>query len=133
MDVPPVVVKQQVMEFAEQDAVFDVGVPVVAFPVVDVVRFAPGGRSVAAGPEASAVSHPEADALPGGEEALGSSDVDALAVVVEGDGDRSGVAELLVDGGQGDGFVGSFNYPAPTRRTFSVSPLPLSEGRQQDG
>jgi len=50
-----------------------------------------------------------ADALSGGEVALGVADVEALAVVVEQDGDVSGVAEVALDGLDRDGVEGALD------------------------
>ena len=85
---------------AEEYPVGDVGVPVVAEPLVEVVRLGPGGRSVAAGPAAAAVAHRHSGALFLGEESFVPADVDALAVVVELDpaGAGRGVAEQPFDG-----------------------------------
>jgi hypothetical protein len=49
----------EVISSAGQDAVGDIGAPVVALPVVDVVRLGPGGRTRALGIHAAAVAHRE--------------------------------------------------------------------------
>ena len=69
-DAPALVVHEQVMVPAQQNTVRDVGAAVFSMPGHDVVRLAPGGRSLAAGEPASAVARGEADALSGGEQAL---------------------------------------------------------------
>jgi hypothetical protein len=52
---------------AEEDSAVEVGCAAVPLPVIDVVRFAPGGWAIAAGEEASAVSGGEHNPLAGGE------------------------------------------------------------------
>ena len=48
----------------EKDARVDVGLPIVTVPVIDVVRLAPAGRTLAARPSAPPVACGERDALP---------------------------------------------------------------------
>lgn len=86
----------------EQDAVFKIGRTTVTLPVSDVMRLRPGGRPLASGPATSAVSCCEGNALSRGEEALFSTDIDCLPVVIEHDGDRSRSADDAFDGFQGN-------------------------------
>jgi hypothetical protein len=65
---------------AQQDAVLHVGRTAVTIPMSNMVRLRPAGRSVAAGPAASTVSHCQRDALPRGEQPLVTSDIEGLAV-----------------------------------------------------
>ena len=81
----------------EQESVSDVGAAVVAVPLVDVMRLAPGGRAIAARKAAATVSHGETDPLTGGEEPLTAADVDDLALRVEMDRDRAAVADFALD------------------------------------
>ncbi len=57
------VVEQQVVVFAEQEAVGRIRSAAVAGPVLDVMSFAPGGRTFAAGPAASRISNGKRYAL----------------------------------------------------------------------
>jgi hypothetical protein len=93
-----IVMQEQVMSPAKQDAIRDVRLAVVTLPLVDVVSFAPGRGSIAAGEETSAIPYSHARSLALGEEALDASDVDTLAVVVELDRYRTRVAEVALDG-----------------------------------
>jgi hypothetical protein len=81
------VVQEQVMVLAEQDSVGRIGAATVSRPVLDVVRFAPGWRSVAVGPSASTVPFFEHAALATGEQPLLATQVERLAVLVEDEGD----------------------------------------------
>jgi hypothetical protein len=101
VDFPAVIVEDEVVSSAKQDAVRNVRAAVVPGPLVDVVRFAPCGWPVAARGHAASIAGGHADALPFGEETLVTADVDALSVVVETEGDGSGVADVTVDGGDG--------------------------------
>ena len=87
---------------AQQNTVRDVGAAVFSMPGHDVVRLAPGGRSLAAGEPASAVARGQADALSGGEQALVAPDVDHLAAGVEVDGHRAVGADAAFDRGDRD-------------------------------
>ena len=91
-DVPPVVVEQQVVVAAEQDAVGQVGVAAVSFPVHDVVGFGPGRWPVAAGGGASAPEDGEGFFLFAGEETLFAPEVDNMPIVGEDDPGDAGVA-----------------------------------------
>jgi hypothetical protein len=86
------------MSSAKKDAIRNVRLAVVTLPLVDMVSFAPGGWSVAAGEAASAVPDGHTSPLALGEEPLDATDVHALAVVVELDRHDSGVAEVAFDG-----------------------------------
>src|SRR3546814_11227095 len=50
-----------------------------SLPLVDVMRLAPGGRSITTRPDAAAVSRAECDALPGREEPLIPAYIDDLS------------------------------------------------------
>ena len=98
LDVPVVVVQDHVVASAKEYAVGDVGFAVVLLPVINMVRFSPGGGSVAVWPDTTAVTDPDADALFLGEESLFASDVDALPVIIESDAHRSGVTQVSLNG-----------------------------------
>ena len=76
-DGPVVVVEQHVVVAAEEHPVDDICLSAVAEPLVDVVRFGPGRRPIASGPQASAVSGNEGDFLAAGEQSLLAADVQA--------------------------------------------------------
>src|SRR3546814_3578013 len=59
-----------------------------SLPLVDVMRLAPGGRSITTRPDAAAVSRAECDALPGREEPLIPAYIDDLSRGVEEDRHR---------------------------------------------
>ena len=63
-DAPILIVQQQVMVSTEQDACLNIGASAVAFPVVNMVCFAPAGWALAARPSAPAVTGGECDSLP---------------------------------------------------------------------
>src|SRR5690606_24284098 len=65
----------------------------------DVVGFAVGGGPVATVPAASAVAHGERDALAGGVAALLAPEVQRVTIARHLDGDRSGVADVLLGDG----------------------------------
>ena len=73
------------MVSAEQNSVGYVSFSRISMPMLDVMCFTPGGRSIAVGKHASTVSRGEGDALPVGEEALFSTDVQRATIVVEGE------------------------------------------------
>ena len=62
MDPPPVRVQEQMVVFAEKNAVADVGSPS-RMPVLDVMNLAERWRLLAAGPHASALDRVQRDAL----------------------------------------------------------------------
>ncbi|MDP9116227.1 MAG: hypothetical protein M3O28_02975, partial [Actinomycetota bacterium] len=97
------VVQQQVMVFAEKHAVRHVCAAGVSRPVLDVVRFAPGGWSFATRPQASAVPLGQSDALSWGEESVFAADIEWLSVRVEGHGEGSLGAGESFDGLDGHG------------------------------
>ena len=101
-DFPVVVVEEEMVVFAEEQSVGDVGAAVVSGPVLDVVGFAPGGWSVASGPEAAAVAFGEGGALAWGEESVFAPDVEGVAVAVEDDGDGALGAGEALDRGDRD-------------------------------
>nr|WP_255523539.1 hypothetical protein [Salinibacterium sp. ZJ450] len=78
---------QQVVVAAEQDALDDVGVTVIASPMSDVVRLGPRGGPVAGRVHAAAVAGGQGDPLLPAEQALLSSQVQHLPVVIEHDRD----------------------------------------------
>jgi hypothetical protein len=90
--------EEEMMPSTQEDTVGDIGSPIIPKPLVDVVRLAIRGWPVAAVGDASAVSDGHPDALLLGEESFVSSDVHALAVVVESDRDGTRVAEMPFDG-----------------------------------
>ena len=67
---------------AQGHAVVDICPAVLFPPMVDVVVFAFGGRSVAAGPDAAAIARGDPDALPAGEQALLASEVEGSIAVI---------------------------------------------------
>ena len=83
-DVPAVVVEEEVVVFAEEDAVGDVGLAVVGDVFVDVVGFAPGHGGVASFGGAASPFDGEGDALGFGEQALLSSDIQGVEGVSSG-------------------------------------------------
>ncbi|GAB3121297.1 hypothetical protein GCM10027056_09520 [Glaciibacter psychrotolerans] len=78
------------MEVAEQNANGEVGVAVFIDPVLDVVRFGPGGWFVTVHPAAPIVAGSQRGALCRGEEALFASEVDRLTRGTELHGDVAG-------------------------------------------
>jgi hypothetical protein len=78
-DLPPIVVHEHVVMSTQKYSAFEIGLAVVSMPVVNMVCFAPTGRSVASGEQASAVSGRKRDTLAGGEEALFAADVEGIA------------------------------------------------------
>lgn len=90
-DVPAVVVDPSVVVLAQQDEVGQVGWSSVG-PVDDVVGVAPRRWPVAAGEGAAGVAGGECAALRDGDESLGASDVERLALAAEDDGDDASVA-----------------------------------------
>ena len=80
-DVPAVVVNEEVVRFAQQDAVGDVGFAVLGRPFVDVVCFGPGHFGVASFDRASTPFDGEGGALLCGEESLFTSDVQGQQVL----------------------------------------------------
>ena len=90
------------MVSTQKHAFSQIGSSAVAVPFVDVVGFAPGGGPVAIGPQASAVAGGQSDPLPAGEESLFAADVDALPVGIEGDREDAGIADVPLDGFDGD-------------------------------
>jgi hypothetical protein len=100
---PVVVVEQHVVETTEQDAAVYVGASEVLPPVVAMMCFAVRGGHGASGEHAAAVTDGERDSLPCRVEALLSSDVEGIAVGVDGDVDVAGAAEGTVDDGARDG------------------------------
>src|SRR5487761_2059679 len=93
------------MVLAQENSVGDVGAAAVSGPVLDVVGFAPGGWTFAAGPAASAIALGECDALAGGEEALLATDVERLAVLVKDDSHGALGAGETFDGLDRDGLL----------------------------
>ena len=85
MDLPTVVVQEQVVVSAEQDAVSNIGTAVISIPVGDVMGFAPGGRTLAVTETAAAISCGEGDALRAGEHPLLSTHVEWLKSIVKND------------------------------------------------
>ena len=110
-DLPVVVVEEEMVVFAEEQSVGDVGAAVVSGPVLDVVGFAPGGWSVASGPEAAAVAFGEGGALAWGEESVFAPDVEGVAVAVEDDGDRALGAGEALDSCDRDGLLRALQTP----------------------
>ncbi len=92
-DAPLVVVQQQVVVFAEQDAVIHVSSAVISHPFIGVVGFAPRGWSVAAGPDAASVAGGEGDALATGEQAHLPAEVEHVALGAEEDRLNSRLAD----------------------------------------
>ena len=86
---------------AEQGEVVGVGWAVVGVPFAEVVGFAPGGGSVAAGVGAAVVAQAEVADLVGAGEAGGAAEVEDGAVGAEDGGDEQGVAGEAADGGGG--------------------------------
>ena len=111
LDLPVVIVQEEMVVFAEQDSVGHVGAATVSGPVVDVVGFAPGWWSFAAGPTASTVAFGKGRALAGCEESLLATHVERLAVLVEDDGDGALSAGETFDGFDRDRLLGSLQTP----------------------
>ncbi len=103
LDLPVMIVQQQVMALTEQNAVPDVGSPAISIPVVDVMRLRPGWRSFAARPHASAIALRQGGSLPRGEEPLLTADIERLTVVVKEDRDDPLRAGDPLDGFDRDG------------------------------
>jgi hypothetical protein len=81
-DLPVFVVEFEVVVLAEQHTPVEVGAPACRV-VVDVVGFAPGGWSFAAGPEAAAVADREGDPLVAGEQSLFPAEVEHVTAGVQ--------------------------------------------------
>ena len=84
-DLPMVVVHQHVVMPAEKHAAIEIRRPIIAFPMIDVVGFAPTGRPIASRHSAAAVSCGEHDALSGRKESLLSTEIETVCGGVEGD------------------------------------------------
>jgi hypothetical protein len=88
---------------AQENAVGDVGAALISLPVFDVVGFAPGGRSFAAGPPASAIAGRESHALRPAEEPAFAPKIERLPsvvrVAVDGEKNCAGGARVPLDGG----------------------------------
>ena len=65
-------------------------------PFVDVMRLTVGGRAVAAGPHASAVTHGQCDALSRGEQPMLPPDIEGVSAPVYRHGHDSAVADVLL-------------------------------------
>lgn len=102
-DAPPMMVKIHVVEPAEQDAAIDVGSAAVGCPLVDVVRLAVWGRTVAAVPRASTIAQGEPEALGGSEQAMLTADVERIACTVDRDVHVPGRALVLLGDPTGNG------------------------------
>ena len=96
------VVQHHVVLSAEEHAVGEVCLAVVAHPFVDVVCFAPFGWSLAVADDASAVSGGEGDALSSGEGALSASDIEGLTFEADRDGKYAVVARDSLGGSDGN-------------------------------
>ena len=104
---------------AEEDAVGEIGAPAVAKPVIDVVGFRPGGRSIAVGIHAAAVAHCERDLLSLRVEPLLASEIETAPLVVELQREVP-VAESALDHRQRHGVVVSFDCAESRRRANGV-------------
>ena len=113
------------MVFAEQDSVVDRGAAAV-LPVLNVMRFAPGGGPFAAVEAASAISFGEGDALPLGEEPLFDADVDDAVVFVEQDRHDAGLADLPFHGRDAD------RGGLPVERARPGSPIEVGQRDAHD-
>src|SRR4051794_4264265 len=88
-DFPVMIVQQQVVVLAQQDPVGHVGAAAVTHPMLDMVRLAPEGRSIASCPETAAVSLGQRNPLALREETVFSAHVERLPERVEHDGNGS--------------------------------------------
>ncbi|HEV7565197.1 MAG TPA: hypothetical protein VGO31_04475, partial [Microbacteriaceae bacterium] len=109
-DSPAVVVEEEVMSAAEEDAVCEVRFAAGAV-WVDVVGFAPGWWAIAFGPAASAVSVGERDSLRAGEQPPGASEVQWFARAAEDDREGTSVAEDAARGRGGERFAAALEPP----------------------
>ena len=101
-DVPVVVVQQHVVVAAEQDPISQIGFPVIAGPLVNVVGFRPGGGAVAAGEGAAAVAGFQGAPDRGRGRVGEPAHIEWLAVCAEYDRDDSGVTGQSAGGLGGD-------------------------------
>jgi len=101
LDLPAVVVHEQVVMSTEQHAIVD-RCCAAAGPLEDVVGFAPTGRAFAAGPTASAISHSQCCALTGRKQALSAANIEYFAATVERDGQPAGIADHAARGLRSD-------------------------------
>lgn len=97
-DLPVIVVQQKVVITTEQHAIADIGASTVPRPLVDMVRFSPGRRPIAAWPDAPAVPHSERDFLVAREKALVAAEIEHLPGLREEEVDRSCGADCTLDG-----------------------------------
>ena len=102
---------------AEQDSGGDIGAPLVALPVLDVMCFAEGGRSLATRPPASAIAGGERDALRTAEQPTLAPEVQrlpgVLGTAVDCQGDGAGAARVALDRRDRNGVGLAFEKPAP--------------------
>src|SRR4051812_16276769 len=108
------IVGKKVVMLAKLDALVDVRSAVISIPELDVMRFGPGGRAIAPDPHASAVSHSQDIPLATTEESLLPSEVHALTVVVEQDGNGSARADHPLNGLNRNRVVFALDMPMAT-------------------
>ena len=89
LDLPAIVMQKHVVIAAQKNAVIDVGVAVVTFPVLDVMGFGPTGRRRAVSPPAASITRSECNALSRTVKALLTAEVQDVVVLVDCDGDCS--------------------------------------------
>ncbi len=97
------------MMAAKQNAIAQIGFPVIAMPLFDVVGFGPDGWSFTVGPTTSAVSGSEGQPLPVAEEPLPSTEIDHLTASIEDYGGDLGVAADPLNSLDGDRIVLAFD------------------------
>src|SRR5690606_7338241 len=95
-DAPASVMQLHVVISAEQDPAVDVGSTAVGMPLVDMVRLAIGGWTVASLPTAAAIAYGEGDALSRREQAVLAADIQWIPATVDRYGHRR-VADALID------------------------------------
>ncbi|MEL4318011.1 hypothetical protein WJX64_03255 [Leifsonia sp. YIM 134122] len=128
-DLPTLIVDAEVTPAAQQDAVGDVGVAVVAFPMPDVMHFRPGGWSVAVGFQTSAVADADREALRSIEQSFVTAEVQRLPGRTEQHGQVAG-AQPPFDGRQGDsaGVTLDGSEPGPGAQRLLVDDDPHRRG-----
>jgi hypothetical protein len=106
-------VDPEVVEGTQQHPVGDIGVPVVAEPLPDVVHLAVRDRPITVRPDTSPVPCGDRLLLFRGEESLGSPEVEGLSFVTEQDGEDAGVADGPLHRLDGDRFGLPLNEAIP--------------------
>jgi hypothetical protein len=105
-------VESEVVVAAEQHSPVEVGASAVP-PMVDMVRFSPGGWAFTPGPHAPTVADGEGDPLPSGEQPLFTTEVERVSGVVEHDGLHPVGAGEGLHGADAECLAGTFDRPMP--------------------